>query len=234
VADDWLSDTAIVTMAAGDEAGRLVVALVQSLRDVETRVPNIVVMLSRGGLGSKQCQDIAWKRERGRENVRCDSLETTAEEIIDADYVAALHKMRAEVVVIDPLPQTPYTQIPGGPQTFWGMALNKLRVFGLVRFRKLLWMDGDTLVLKNMDHLLREPMFSAAFTYDCCNAKCVARERSLRLVVRHVPLSCPPRSLGSSPAKPSGGLWVVEPSQAMADHITDLLAHPVPGTDEVW
>lgn len=170
-AEDWLKDTAIVTMAAGDDAGRLVVALVRSLRDVETRVPHIVVMLSRGGLGSRQCQNMTWKIEHGRDQVRCDAPDTVAEEIIDAEYVAALTKMGAEVMVIDQIPQTPYTNIPGGPQTFWGMALNKLRVFGLTQFRKLLWMDGDTLVLKNIDHLLREPMFTAAFTYDCCNAK---------------------------------------------------------------
>ena len=29
-----------------------------------------------------------------------------------------------------------------------GMALNKLRVFNMTQYKKVLWMDGDTLVLK--------------------------------------------------------------------------------------
>ena len=49
------------------------------------------------------------------------------------------------------------------------MALNKLRVFNLTQYKKVLWMDGDTLVLKNVDHLFKKPMGTMAFTYACCN-----------------------------------------------------------------
>ena len=51
---------------------------------------------------------------------------------------------------------------------FWGMAFQKLHVFNLTRFRKVLWMDSDTLVLKNLDHLLGEPSFTGACAgYSC-------------------------------------------------------------------
>lgn len=83
------------------------------------------------------------------------------------------------------------------------MALNKLHVFNMTRFRKLLWMDADTLVLRNVDHLLHRPMFTASFTVDCCNP--------------------------NSPAKPSGGLWVVEPGAAVAAALQALMDGPVPG-----
>ena len=56
----------------------------------------------------------------------------------------------------------------------------------MTQYKKLLWMDSDTLILKNIDHLFLKPMLTAAFTYACCNA--------------------------NGPAIPSGGLWVVEPS----------------------
>ena len=56
----------------------------------------------------------------------------------------------------------------------------------MTQYKKLLWMDSDTLVLKNLDHLFLKPMFTTAFTYACCNP--------------------------NSPVLPSGGLWVVEPS----------------------
>jgi len=89
------------------------------------------------------------------------------------------------------------------------MAFNKLRVFNLTQYRKLLWMDADTLVLKNVDHLLLEPMFTASFTYACCNE--------------------------NGPAVPSGGLWVVEPSHAVAQQLQTLIEGPVPGTGgDVW
>jgi hypothetical protein len=79
----------------------------------------------------------------------------------------------------------------------------------MTEFRKLLWMDADTLVLKNVDHLLKKRMFTAAFTVDCCNA--------------------------NSPAKPSGGLWVVEPSARVAADLQALMERPAPhGQDWHW
>ena len=37
-----------------------------------------------------------------------------------------------------------------------------------------MWMDGDTLVLKNIDHLFKEPTFTGSFTHACCNARAPA------------------------------------------------------------
>jgi len=77
------------------------------------------------------------------------------------------------------------------------MALNKLHVFNLTEYKKLLWMDGDTLVLKNVDHLFNHPHASMAITYACCNQ--------------------------NGPAIPSGGLWVIEPSAALGIKFWELM-----------
>jgi hypothetical protein len=38
-------------------------------------------------------------------------------------------------------------------------------------FLQILWMDADTLVLKNVDHLLKEDMLTSALTYNCMSEK---------------------------------------------------------------
>jgi hypothetical protein len=120
---DYLVDTAVVTLATGDESGRFAVAWAQALRDVETRIPNVVVLLSRGGVGSAECNDAAWKQAQRRESVACSGPDTIAGEIISPRYIAALERLRVTVRVIDPIPDTPYiSAIPGGRQIFWGMA----------------------------------------------------------------------------------------------------------------
>ena len=71
--------------------------------------------------------------------------------------------MGAIIMVVDEIPSTIHTYgIPGGRGTFWGMALNKLRIFNMTQYKKVMWMDGDTLVLKNVDHLFKEPTFTGA------------------------------------------------------------------------
>jgi hypothetical protein len=166
----WLEGTAIVTMASGDHHARLAVALVQSLRDVETRIPNIVVLLPRGGIGSKDCQNDTWRREVKRDTIPCPDAKTAiAAEIISQIYIDTLQRLGAETRVVNAIPTTPFTEgIPGGSVWFWGMAFNKLLIFNMTEFRKILWMDSDTLVLQNVDDLMLEPMFTGGFTYDCC------------------------------------------------------------------
>jgi hypothetical protein len=83
-------------------------------------------------------------------------------------------------------------------------ALNKLHVFGLTQFRRVVWIDSDTLVLNNVDHLVLEPEFTAAFTNDCGNR--------------------------NADAKMSGGLWVFSPSAFYVESIARMLNAPVPGT----
>ena len=61
-------------------------------------------------------------------------------------------------------------------------------------------MDSDTLVLRNLDHLLWYPEFTAAFTNDCCNR--------------------------NAPAKISGGFWVIQPSKERLNQVIDLAHSP--------
>ena len=82
----------------------------------------------------------------------------------------ALTRLGAVVRVIDEIPNSKYTTlIPGGRATFWGMSFNKMRIFDMVEFRKILFIDADVLLLKNIDHIMLEPDFTAAFTTECCN-----------------------------------------------------------------
>lgn len=51
------------------------------------------------------------------------------------------------------------------------MSLNRLVLFNLTQYRKLIWMDSDVLVLKNMDHLFgpEYPTLTSAVTFACCD-----------------------------------------------------------------
>jgi hypothetical protein len=130
---DDLKDTAMVSMASDDHSARLALTLMQSLRDVDTQVPNLVLLLARGGIGSDDCRDEAWRKARQQElkderfcfrrQEMGELVNQTLGEIISERYVAAFKRLSVQLVQIDPIPQTEYTRIiPGGPQTFWGMA----------------------------------------------------------------------------------------------------------------
>ena len=56
----------------------------------------------------------------------------------------------------------------------------------MTQYDKVLWLDGDVFVNKNMDHLLFYPDFTSAFTQDCCNR--------------------------AAQPRPSGGFWMLQPS----------------------
>ena len=111
------SNTAIVTLAAGNDAARGVVALVSSLRLTKTRVQDIVVMLSRGGTGSPECRNEdggAWRKSSGRPYVSCSGPDTIAEEIISPVYLETLKKLGAKIEVVNEIPSTKWTEhIPG-------------------------------------------------------------------------------------------------------------------------
>ena len=198
---------AFVTMAAGNNAARAAVALLQSLREVGTD-PSIalVVMLQRGGLGSPECSNMTYRAAAGLslvEPIRCDTSATVAAEIVSPRYLEAFARLRAEVVVTDEIPRTPYTTpIAGGRSMSWGMSLNKLQVLNWTHFRKVVFMDSDTVFLRNVDHLLAEPSFSAAMTYSCCNAR-------------------------AAPSI-SGGLWVFEPSLELGRRAWELMVEGKP------
>ena len=88
-------------------------------------------------------------------------------------------------------------------------ALNKLKVFGLTRFRKVIWMDSDDYVVRNIDHLVMMPPLTGSLVTACCH--------------------------GIGPAYPGGGIWVLEPSADMFAYLLDLLSKPRPGTtNDIW
>lgn len=139
---------AIITMVAGNSAARNAVAWLQSLVDVGTSYP-VIIMLQQGGGGSPECLDRKFMRDRDRGTIRCDGNLTVAEEIVSPFYTKILRRLGAHLMVTPEIPRTRYTSsIAGGSQLFWGMSLNRLQIFKMTQFSKLLYMDSDTLVLQ--------------------------------------------------------------------------------------
>lgn len=77
---------AIVTLAGGDEAARGLIALLQSLRDVGTTLP-VVILLARGALGSAACRNPEWKKRVGRPDVDCRGPDTIGERSLSDEAV---------------------------------------------------------------------------------------------------------------------------------------------------
>ena len=112
---------AIVTMASGNEAGRMAVTLVQSLLDTGTDVSkvDIVVLLPRGGTHSPECVDPEFRKAHGLQG-RCGEREEIPEEIISPHLISALRRQGVKLALIDPIPRTEMTKgIPGGMASFW-------------------------------------------------------------------------------------------------------------------
>lgn len=88
------------------------------------------------------------------------------------------------------------------------MAFNKLRIFELVRYTRILWLDSDSLVLHNVDHLLQlpesEPGFYAPVRQEC-------------------------HSLDGA-GKISGSVWALRPAWDESHRLRDLFSSPIPGT----
>lgn len=146
------NEMAYVTMASGNEAGRMATVLVRSLLDAGTSTDkfDIVVLLPRGGVHSPECHSPEFRRKYGLKGEKCGAGgESIPEEVISPHLVEALRRMGAKMVLIDAIPSTRMTEgIPGGRSSFWGMALNKLVVFNMTQYRKVVWMDSDTYALK--------------------------------------------------------------------------------------
>ena len=108
---------AIMTMIAGNGAARHAVALLQSLRDVNTRVDDIVIMLQRGGSGSPECKDGTWRAANNlsHDSWQCGGPDATAPEIVSPFFLKILKRLGATLVVTPEIPRTPYTSgIAGG------------------------------------------------------------------------------------------------------------------------
>ena len=198
-------DTAIITLAVGDAAAKHAVALAQQLRETETVIPRIIVLLSRGGMGSEDCHNETLRTLKGK-HYRCSSQYVQPDDIISQKYLDALARLGVEVRIIDEIPNTEYTTlIPGGRATFWGMSFNKLRIFAMTEFRKVMFIDADVMIMRNIDYIMLEPDFTAAFTTECCN--------------------------GGARGKLGGGLWVFEPSAARWNYTQEMILSPCPDSD---
>jgi hypothetical protein len=203
--DAQYKDTAMITLATGDAAAKHAVVLLQAMRDYGTAIPNLVVLLSRGGMGSEDCHNETLRNQRNR-HYHCSSKYVVEDDIVSQKYLDAFARLGAAVRVIDEIPNSKYTTlIPGGRATFWGMSFNKMRIFDMVEFRKILFIDADVLLLKNIDHIMLEPDFTAAFTTECCN--------------------------GGARGKLGGGMWIFEPSHARWNYTMDLIQSPCPDQD---
>ena len=198
-------DTAMITLATGDAAAKHAVVLLQALRDTNTVIPRLVVLLSRGGMGSEDCHNETLRNRRNR-HYHCSSRHVVEDDIVSQRYLDAFARLGAEVRVIDEIPNSKYTSmIPGGRATFWGMSFNKLRIFDMVEFKKILFVDADVMVMRNIDWVMLEPDFTAAFTTECCN--------------------------GGARGKLGGGMWVFEPSHARWNYTQALINTPCPDAD---
>ena len=40
-----------------------------------------------------------------------------------------------------------------------------MMMFNMTEYRKIVWIDADVVVLKNLDHLFLEPTFTASMTH---------------------------------------------------------------------
>jgi len=198
-------DTAIITLATGDSAAKHAIVLLKTLRDTNTQIPNLVVLLSRGGMGSADCHNETLRNTRNR-HYPCSGPLTQADDIVSQKYLDGFQRLGASVMIIDPIPDTKYTAlIPGGRATFWGMSFNKLRIFNMTQFRKILFIDADVMILRNIDHIMLEPDFTAAFTVECCNS--------------------------GARAKLGGGMWIFTPSFELWNTTINLIAQPCPDSE---
>jgi hypothetical protein len=204
-ARDVYKDTAIITLATGDSAAKHAIVLLKNLRDTGTRIPHLVVLLSRGGMGSADCHNETLRNTRNR-HYPCSGPLTQADDIVSQKYLDGFARLGAEVVIIDPIPDTKYTAlIPGGRATFWGMSFNKLRIFNMTQYRKIMFIDADVMVLRNIDHVMLEPDFTAAFTVECCNS--------------------------GARAKLGGGMWIFTPSFELWNRTINLIGTPCPDSE---
>lgn len=214
--DEELQGTAIVTMAAGDEAARMVTALVQSIRDVGTRIPRVHVMLMRQGHGSEWCKDEKRRGYRGwTSTYTCSGPTTLAEDIVSPQFLLAWERMGVTYQVMDPMPEKKYSGFAGNRADGWGMAMNKLLVFTLRGLkgtlpempRKLIWLDSDSFLQHNIDHLvLLTAPFSSGVIQDCGS--------------------------GSSGFNIGGGIWVLDVSIDRYNAMLQALEQPVPYTTD--
>jgi len=124
----------------------------------------------RGGVGSADCLNNEWKVRKSRTNISCNSEHTIDAEIVSEMYLERFAALGVKWEVMDPIPKTEWTaDIPGGTQSFWGMAFNKLKIFSMTQYRKIVWLDADDYFVRNVDHLMDKPALTGSIVTACCN-----------------------------------------------------------------
>jgi hypothetical protein len=85
-------------------------------------------MLQRGGVGSPECRDVSWRIARGLPLVTCSRPDAIAEEIVSPEYLEALRRLNAVLMLTDEIPRTKWTErIAGGRHQSWGMRCARQR-----------------------------------------------------------------------------------------------------------
>ena len=225
-----LPRTAFVTYVMGDEHARMALALLQSLRDFNT-VHELVVLVARRGDPPSAAAVAAAAVAAAAKTAACSNSSATAsmmnssgaspaapctlaapisafDSLISPTYVRAFERLGAELREARSVPRSPFTEnIAGGSYSFWGAAFNKIQVFALTEFRRVVYMDADSLALQSLDHLFGPDVaagphdFTAAFTVNCC-----------------VQVS----------GKMGGGLFVFEPSKELYERVLRKSFQPAP------
>ena len=140
------SPCAYVTLVTNDDYGKGALALLRSLKAVKARWPLVVLATSGAGFLGNSLEDLA------REGARIVEVE-------QLPCSEAFQQRHAR----DPLHQAaPFTK--GQKPDFHDPLDNfcKLRLWQLVEYRKLVFIDADAVAVKNIDRLLEYPEFVAA------------------------------------------------------------------------
>jgi len=81
--------------------------------------------------------------------------------LVSAECEAAIQRLGIETLRIDAhLQKSPAES--GERQRHWDNTFSKLLVFDLVQYEKIVYLDSDLMVLRNLDHLFERPHMSAA------------------------------------------------------------------------
>jgi len=96
----------------------------------------------------------------------------------------------------------------------WANAFDKLHVWSLTQFEKVLFLDADTLIVQNIDHLFMRPELTAPITPRGCNCR-----------TDYVN--------GPEFFSVSSGFFICEPSLQTFQEIIELASGPSPDPDDL-
>lgn len=102
-AREMYKDTAMITLATGDSAAKHAVVLLKGLRDTGTQIPHLIVLLSRGGMGSADCHNETLRNQRNR-HYHCSGPLTQVRSIssnIAAVVRVVRHTSNCRALVVD-------------------------------------------------------------------------------------------------------------------------------------